>query len=400
MILHPPPRDSQGEELSFFSFPPHSGEGKARRKPDEIHRILIIRAGALGDTLLMLPLIRALRQAFPEAYLEVMGYPERLQLVLGESYAHHISSIERKGLEAFFVKDALLPPDLVRFFGSFDLILSYKQDPEGLWTENLRKTGATLVYNFNPFPSEENPIHMISYLLNTLKILGLNIPVTRLPGIAEDFTQEQIPDLYYPRIQPPPWAREKAHIFWKENQLPMEGKYRVLAVHPGSGSPKKVWPPERFAQVCLEASRQYQTRILLISGPADKENVQKVFKLSEDIHPVLVENKPLWLLAAILERCHIYLGNDSGVTHLAAAVGVPVLALFGPSNPKIWRPLGEKVKVLQAGMEVSQVNATTPVTPYLPKGLESLQVASVMKVLGSMIQTPRDTAQGPSLAVW
>jgi heptosyltransferase-2 len=364
------------------------GEGKAGHKPDKIRRILVIRAGALGDTLLMLPLIRALRQTFPEAYLEVMGYVERLQLVLGESYAHHISSIERRGLEAFFVKDAPLPPDLVRFFGSFDLILSYKQDPEGPWTENLGKTGATLVYNFNPFPSQENPIHMVKYLLNTLKRLDLNLETAHLPGNAEDFTDEQISDLYYPRIQPPSWAQEEAHLFWKENRLPMEGEYPVLAVHPGSGSLKKVWPPEKFARVCLEASKYYQARILLISGPADKENVQKVLELSEGIHPILVENKPLWLLAAILEHCRIYLGNDSGVTHLAAAVGIPVIALFGPSNPKIWRPLGKKVKILQAEIKMTSLHSTLPAAENLSGGLESLPVTAVMEALEAMILSP------------
>lgn len=375
-------------------------------------RILVIRAGALGDTLLLLPLIKAIRQAFPRAYLEVMGYLDRLQLVVGEPYAHQISSIDRSGLEAFFLKDVKLPIELVRFFGSFDLILSYKQDPEGLWTENLRKTGAKSVYTFNPFPPQEACVHMVTYLVGTLATLGLKIEEEHSPTEIDEPVQidEQVPDIYYPRVYPPSWAREKALDFWKESGLPLQEEYSVLmryadnhpypgreevslirenrpvlAIHAGSGSLKKVWPPEKFAQVCRKASEQWQARILLISGPADREIVQKVLGLSADIQPLLVENKPLWILSAILERCQAYLGNDSGVTHLAAAVGIPVVALFGPTNPQIWRPLGKKVKVLQANRGAIDSSLLSSLSQNGYKGLEALEVETVLKALCSVL---------------
>jgi ADP-heptose:LPS heptosyltransferase len=312
-------------------------------------RILIIRAGALGDTILMLPLIRTLRQAFPQAYLEVMGYVERLQFALGEPYAHHVSPIDRTGLETLFVKDAVLPLDLVKFFGGFDLILSYKQDSEGTWTENLYKTGARVVYNFKPLPPERTSDHVITYLLKTLKVLDIK-------------AAEGVPQIY-----PPSWAREQALAFWKENPFPINENRPVVAIHPGSGSSKKVWPPERFAEICRKAFEKYHAVILLISGPADVQGVQKVLSLCSEINCILVENKPLPLLAAILEHCRVFLGNDSGVTHLAAAVNVPVVALFGPTDPQIWRPLGEKVKTIRA------------------EGLDALSVESVMKVLESLL---------------
>lgn len=334
----------------------------------DIRRILVIRAGALGDTILMLPLLKALRYAFPQAYLEAMGYAERLQVALGEPYAHQISSIDRRGLEAFFVKDSALPTDLVKFFGSFDLILSYKRDPEGRWTENLRKTGVRQAYTFNPFPPEETPVHITTYLLKTLAGLGVEV-------------EEGAPKIY-----PPPWAREEAEKFWKENRLPAEGERAVFAVHPGSGSLKKVWPPTKFAEVCRGILEQYQGHVLLISGPADTESVRKVLAFFPDKRsPLLVDNKPLLVLAAILERCRAYIGNDSGVTHLAAAVDLPVVALFGPTDPRIWRPLGKKVKILQAGTQAVGFNQTGPRPGSFYRGLEQLEVGTVMEALRSIL---------------
>ncbi|MCI0529651.1 MAG: hypothetical protein L0Y56_19585, partial [Nitrospira sp.] len=141
----------------------------------------------------------------------MMGYVERLQVALGEPYAHRVSSIDRSGLETFFLRDAALPTNLVKFFGSFDLILSYKQDPEGFWTENLRKTGAQHVYTFNPFPPVGTSVHIVIYLLGTLKALGLNVGTEFSPIKAEESLP--ISEPYHPRVYPPSWARDKTSRF-------------------------------------------------------------------------------------------------------------------------------------------------------------------------------------------
>ena len=118
---------------------------------------------------------------------------------------------------------------------------------------------------------------------------------------------------------------------------------RVLAIHPGSGSPAKNWSPQNFAKVADWASEQ--SKVLLISGPA-QDGVEEVIGSMKKASRLVADNLPLIHLAAVLKMSSAYLGNDSGVTHLAASLGLPTVAIFGPSNPAIWGPRGAGVRIL------------------------------------------------------
>jgi ADP-heptose:LPS heptosyltransferase len=115
---------------------------------------------------------------------------------------------------------------------------------------------------------------------------------------------------------------------------------RFLAVHTGSGSSAKNWPRERFLDVAgtLAGDRHW----LLVEGPAE-DPVRGAPALA-----VVARELPLRVLGALLARTGLYLGNDSGVTHLAAAAGAKTLALFGPTDPETWAPVGPWVRTLRA----------------------------------------------------
>jgi ADP-heptose:LPS heptosyltransferase len=112
-----------------------------------------------------------------------------------------------------------------------------------------------------------------------------------------------------------------------------------LAVHPGSGSPSKNWPLTRF----LEAARSLSgaSPWLLVAGPAEEVLVAPPGS-------ILAREWPLRVLAAVLARAGLFLGNDAGITHLAAAAGAPTLALYGPTDPALWAPVGPRVLTLRA----------------------------------------------------
>lgn len=112
-----------------------------------------------------------------------------------------------------------------------------------------------------------------------------------------------------------------------------------LAVHPGSGSPAKNWPLERFAEAARRLAGTQPW--LLVLGPAEQ-----AFATPEGCVPA--RDWPLRVLGAALARAGLYLGNDSGVSHLAAAAGAPTLALFGPTDPRSWAPVGPRVRTLRA----------------------------------------------------
>lgn len=122
-----------------------------------------------------------------------------------------------------------------------------------------------------------------------------------------------------------------------------------LAIHPGSGSPTKNWPPERFAALVDAVARGRPW--LLVEGPADERAVSPLRG-----HPWAVHARelPPRHLGVVLARAGVFVGNDSGVSHLAAAWGAPTVALYGPTDPEVWRPIGERVRVVRSstgGME-------------------------------------------------
>jgi ADP-heptose:LPS heptosyltransferase len=123
-----------------------------------------------------------------------------------------------------------------------------------------------------------------------------------------------------------------------------------IAIHPGSGGAAKCWPVENFAEV-IERLWQQNRPVLLLTGPADNDRLESILgQLSPAPKPELVQvlaNKPLLEVAHHLQACWGYLGNDAGITHLAAILGVPTVAIFGPSDPAVWRPVGPCVKVIR-----------------------------------------------------
>jgi glycosyl transferase family 9 (putative heptosyltransferase) len=168
-------------------------------------------------------------------------------------------------------------------------------------------------------PAPSGGIHASEWLARPLQDLGLEAPADLEPMLPTPAEAGAARDLL---------AR-----------LP-EG---FLAVHPGSGSPRKNWPGERFAAVL--DSRAPQRPWLLVEGPADADAAAP---LAQRPGAVVARGLGVRALGAVLAGAGLFIGHDSGVSHLAAAWGAPTLALFGPTDPAIWAPVGPRVRVLRA----------------------------------------------------
>ena len=290
-------------------------------------KLLVIRGGAIGDFLLTLPAIGLLREAFPAAHLEILGYKHIVALAEGRRYADAARSIEYAGLAAFFVPGADLPADLVEYFAGFQQVISYFYDPDGFFEENLRRAG---VRNFLPayapmLAGEAGGSHAARQLARPLERLALFL--------------EDDPEAAQPRFHPGPEDQAFADSF-------LEGKGRpVLAVHPGSGGRHKLWPLEHWTRF-LEAvrSRPGAPRLLIAGGEADEQRVNALRSAGD----LVAWNLPLPKLGAVFARCAGFVGHDSGISHLAAAAGTPSVLLFGPTDPAVWAPPGRHVRVLHA----------------------------------------------------
>ncbi len=286
-----------------------------------MNRILVIRGGAIGDFILALPAIKLLRDAHPSSHLEILGSEPIIALAENRFYAAATRSLEDAALSRFFWNGADLPEALVQYFGSFDLIVSYLFDPDGTFAANLRRCGT---FEFLVGPAKANDLeHAALQLAAPLAALGLHLcdrSAKLFPSSAD---------------------RVAAREFIAPFRAP------IIAIHPGSGSEAKNWPIERWEELgtkLLDRSREFS--MIVFGGEADGKKLEALRRTLPPDRAKFAQDLPLPTVAAIAEACALFIGHDSGISHLAAAVGTPALLLFGPTDPRIWAPTNANVRVL------------------------------------------------------
>ena len=286
-------------------------------------RILVIRGGAIGDFVLTLPAIKLLRDRFPESHLEILGYKHIVALAENRFYANATRSIEYAALASFFARGAELPTDLADYFAGFDLVLSYLFDPDRIFERNVERCG---VENFIVGPPKiAAGDHAAQQLARPLGQLDLTLsdPAATLYAGAAD--------------------RSFAETFLRGHTGPL------VALHPGSGSPGKNWPLDDWIELgqALLSSDTAPT-LLVVGGEADVKQLRSLATMWRDRRVLFAENLPLPELAAVLRECALFVGHDSGISHIAAAAGTRCVLLFGPTDPDVWAPANEQVQVLRA----------------------------------------------------
>jgi len=296
-----------------------------------MNRVLIIRGGAIGDFILTLPALKALREAYPDTHIEVLGYKHIAALAENRFYAEAVRSIEYGPLSSFFANNSELAADLAGYFASFDLIISYLYDPDQVFENNLRRCG---VENLVCGPAKvlDQSGHAARQLARPMEQLGI-----RVADLAA-------------RIFPSEDDRHGAREFLRNLSRP------IVAIHPGSGSKEKNWPLENWMELFSShlAARENELHrpgkvpsLVIVSGEADQAQTARLERHWINRNVLFAKNLPLTQLAAVLEET-IFLGHDSGVSHLAAAAGANCILLFGPSDPSVWAPRNENVRVLRA----------------------------------------------------
>ena len=302
-------------------------------------RILVIRGGAIGDFILTLPAIAALRRQFPQAHIEVLGYPHIAQLAVAGGLADRVQPIEARGLAGFFARGGALEPDLMDYFSEFDLVISYLYDPDEIFKTNVIRC---LVKQFivGPHrPDEKERLHATQVFLKPLERLAI-------------FDADPVPRLKVGRASRLPHECAGASVAEFQDNVSIADAGRrdarpTLVLHPGSGSEKKNWPEAKWAGLIRQIAATTDWNLLLVGGEAEGERLQR---LAGDIPPArcsIAQGLPLAELARHIQSGAAFVGHDSGITHLAAAVGLPCVVLWADTLEEIWRPQGERLVVLR-----------------------------------------------------
>ncbi|HEU0104723.1 MAG TPA: glycosyltransferase family 9 protein [Vicinamibacteria bacterium] len=218
---------------------------------------------------------------------------------------------------ALLAGDASVSSDLCGALAPFHAVVAYTASADLLHGLGQAAPSAKIVVQ-PPLPPPAAP-HAAAWLAQAVAKLGAD-----------------------PAVTPPSFAASKAESSQARPWLDRLGP-GFLAVHPGSGSPRKNWPAERFASLVeqLTGDRPF----VLVEGPADVAAAAPAARLASVVH---ARELPPRVLGAVLACAGLYVGNDSGISHLAAAWGAPVITLFGPTNPAQWAPIGPRVRVMRA----------------------------------------------------
>ena len=282
-------------------------------------RILVLRGGALGDFLVTLPALGLLRARWPGARIELVGHARAAGLgVSGGCLDAVHSQHEARWSALFSAAAAELPPALHVWLAEFDLIVNYWPDPDGTLA---RRFPLRAGQQFLSAPAAPLLAPAARHFCEPLKTLGLS---------TTDF-------------------RSRLRLPAGNNVGPSAADHRrPVAIHPGSGAPRKNWPRGRWTELMARLAEP----ILLVLGEAEMERWNAP-PSADGRHVKVARNLPLPELAAALARCRLFLGHDSGVSHLAAAVGTPCVLLFGPTDPAMWAPPGDHVSVLRRGPDLN-----------------------------------------------
>lgn len=280
--------------------------------------------------MLCAPLLAALRAAYPGVRLTMAGQAGAVSLLHASGLLDCALGQDDQRLLGLFAESG--PGfELATTLGVVDVAVGWLADHEGRVLRSLRRLarGRAVVAPSRPPPG--SGLQVPAFLAGTLALVEIG-PLT-LPG-------------------PPLLTAPRAEQAWASDYLSsLSGEARpIVALHPGSGSPAKNWHALGYAAVLGALAEEYS--VVLVAGPADSQALAAI-EARTTARVVFARDLPLPRLAALLAACTALVGNDSGIGHLAALLGLPVVSLFGPTESALWRPWGERVRVLswRAGHE-------------------------------------------------
>ena len=283
--------------------------------PDQINRILIIRLAPLGETVLTTPVIRALRQHFRDAYIAYMVAPTREDLVSANPHLNEVLTyqasvpkllyqIARRKFQMAVVLQPTFRLVLHTFLARIPVRVGFETNAGGKKLLNLAVPNNT-------------GQHETERYLDIVRALGIEVVDTE-------------PEVFV----------DNASLAWMNNFLEnhkFHDDTRIIGMNPGAATTYRRWHAANFAALGDQLHETYGAHIIITTGPREGELADRVAEQMSH-SPVIVNQATPMQLAALLQRCDLYISNDTGPMHLSTAVKTPTVALFGASNLIQWAP--------------------------------------------------------------
>jgi predicted lipopolysaccharide heptosyltransferase III len=301
-------------------------------------KLLIIKLSYIGDTVTLIPIVDNLKDKAPNVTIDIMVNRGTEELLIHHPYIRKVYAYDRKLAKSSLVNSIQYHISLFRMlrYAKYDLIIDFTLGDRSSFMSFMTGAPIRISYRTSTRISlllmnhiiDINPLehHVVDFQLEALHHLGFN-------DFQRSF-QIYIPDKVQTTI---------------DHRLNLSGVTRStlnIAIHPGARKKARQWRPERFGEIAQRLGTKYGARIILVGGPNEGGIVDAVEDRMGSRASVKTTDLTLLEMAAMLKRCHLFLGNDTAPGHIAAGVQCPTLTLFGPNSPHLWRPISPHGEVL------------------------------------------------------
>ena len=331
--------------------------------------VLIIHPGALGDILLAVPAIRRLSLKFPQHEIVLVAAAAVSRLLLECGVISDWLPLEGHACLGLFSGASSISKELYSCVNRCDRAVVWMEDKEGVLGSFFQEFGVANVQIQSPFSKGLRARHQSNRFLETLG----------------EPTRDSVLES---TVQVPPHLLERGKD--SLDALRISQEQSLVLVHPGSGSVHKRLEPRRMASL-IERLWQEGMYPLVLEGPADHDAVgQALHFVSRP--PLVLRDIDLSQLAGVFGQVALYIGHDSGVTHLSALLGVPTIALFGPTDYHRWAPQGHHVTILRGSPCICESWATVKMCegkPCLQVPIEKILIASGLAIRRASSANPR-----------
>jgi heptosyltransferase III len=286
--------------------------------------VLVLARGALGDVLLCLPFFAALPDHFQAKTLTLVGTPSIVSLFSSLPFVGGIMDQNVAAWAGLYTVPPMISDDFRSILASHRHAVVFSSRDDDPVAVALMALGFQDVMTAPVRPPDGKKIHLLDHVFCRT---GVTPPLERItlpvPGIDKDTA--------------------KTHL----DNLGVRKPY--ITLHPGSGSVKKNSPLEHWLSLASRISREMDREPLFICGPAETRIIQRIKNIDHEGKWKVLANPALPVLSAVIASSRAHVGHDSGVSHLAAAVGARTIVLFGSTDPALWAPRGEHVRIVESG---------------------------------------------------
>ena len=315
----------------------------------ESRRILIVRTDRMGDVVLSTPVIRALRRAYPSAYLGMMVQPAHRDLVEGHPDLDVVILYDKEGAQKGWLDNLRFARQLRSYrFDTAIILHSTNRVILVAWLAGIRcrigyaRRLPALLTDRIPYIKGQGEEHELEYNLKLLGIVGIGdiIPISKEQRAGNRYC---VPGMLAPFVPIRAEADRRVASFLLENGI-RESAEPLVVIHPGASCPSKRWATRRFALVADRLVDQHGARILVLTGPEEKGQGAEVLRQMQRPAIAALGLFAVGELAPLFRRARCLVSNDSGPVHIAGAVGTPVVSIFGRwgggLSPRRWGPVG------------------------------------------------------------